>query len=119
MGNKLLLCATALPALRLLWRSLRSGKQKQLLLLLAGYLFYAGWQTWLVSVLIFSSLMNYILGRYLRRRPSARHLWLGLSFNLALLALFKYLPSFGWFLSPCSLSSASVTHLVLPVGMSF
>ena len=47
----------------LLWliaMRLRSGTARQVLYLIASWLFYYSWGGWLIVILIFSSLMNYV-----------------------------------------------------------
>ena len=73
------------------WK-LRSVTARQTLYLIASYLFYFSWGSWLIVILIFSSLMNYALGEWLKKKITAGRLWAGLIANLALLSVFKYLP---------------------------
>ena len=72
--------------------NLRAVEKRQAVLLLASYLFYSSWGIGFLSILILSSLVNFTIGWVLRRRLSAGYLWLGLALNIAILALFKYLP---------------------------
>src|SRR2546425_3879165 len=111
-----LLCVLVLSALA--W-CLRSPKGRQVLLLLASYLFYANWGIGFLCVLIVSSLMNYALGSLLRRRATAVRLWIGIIPNLLLLSFFKYLPPLLG-LVPAGSWLAGLSHqIVMPVGMSF
>lgn len=89
----------------------------QIVLLIASYGLYLTWTRWFAAVLIFSVGMNYVLGEWLRRRPSAPRLWAGIFLNLPLLAAFKYVPELAGQLSIASLQSFS--HLALPLGISF
>jgi alginate O-acetyltransferase complex protein AlgI len=105
----------------LLWiitRHSTSAHVRQFLLLTASYVFYAMWAQRLLAVLIFSSLMNFALAGYLRRRPTARRVWLGVSANLALLSLFKYLPPLSAFASVRG-AAPWLAQIVLPLGLSF
>src|ERR1700752_292412 len=68
----------------------RSARARQIALLLASWIFYANWGLGFTGVLLFSSLMNYLLGAALRRRPTTGLLWVGIVANVALLAFFKY-----------------------------
>ena len=107
--------------LMLLGQSLASTKGRQILFLAASYLFYATasylfWGIWglgFLSILIISSLMNYVWGRALRRKATAPRLWIGIALNLLPLAFFKYLPEFG------PAGSSLLHQIILPVGMSF
>src|SRR5262249_20347378 len=98
---------------------LRSVKGRQVLLLLASYLFYMNWGIGFLSVLIASSLMNYALGLLLRRRATAGRLWIGIILNLLLLGFFKYLPPLLGLVPAGSWLGGLSEQIVMPVGMSF
>ena len=70
----------------------RSLRLRQLILLAVSYALYLLWGPWFLGVLLFSSICNYFLGAFLRRRITLGRLWLGIAFNLVLLGTFKYLP---------------------------
>src|SRR6266849_5426943 len=110
------LCVLGLSTLA--W-CLPSLKGRQLLLLLASYLFYANWGIGFLSVLIASSLMNYALGALLRRRATAGRLWIGIIANLLLLSLFKYLPPLLRAAPTDSWLAGLSVQIVMPVGISF
>ena len=72
----------------------RSRRLRQSILLVASYGLYLAWGIWfgggrlLVcfgAVLLASTVMNFLLGKWLRRKPSASILTLGILLNLALL----------------------------------
>jgi len=86
--------------------SARTVKPRQALLLGASYIFYATWGLGFLAILIASSILNFIIGRSLRRYVSRSRLWLGVAINVALLSFFKYV----------RLGSVSI---VMPAGMSF
>jgi alginate O-acetyltransferase complex protein AlgI len=107
----------SIAGLLLLWLSanwLRSPRMRQGILLLAGYIFYGVWDARFLGLLILSSLLNYRLGAYLKRRVSAGRLWLGLGFNLALLGAFKILP-----LAKLIPGANWLHTIALPLGISF
>jgi alginate O-acetyltransferase complex protein AlgI len=97
---------------------LRSVTARQWLYLVASWLFYFSWGSWLIVVLLFSSVMNYALGEWLKKRITAGRLWTGILFNLALLSVFKYLPLLG-----AAASSSSplllLKRILIPIGVSF
>lgn len=93
---------------------LRSARSRQALFLVASYLFYATLGLGFLAVLIASSLMNYLLGTMLRRRPTAGRLWIGISLNMLLLMVFKYLPQMT--VGP---ASSLLPKIIMPVGVSF
>ena len=105
-----------LAAWLLSWR-LRETPKRQLLYLALSYVFYATWGPLFLGVLIFSSLLNYLLSLYLRRNPSVQRLWVAIGCNVLFLSTFKYLPEIGRVSRGSPL--AYFSHLVLPVGMSF
>jgi len=94
----------------------RSIRLRQMLLLAVSYALYLLCGPWLLGILLFSSICNYLLGAYLKRRATLGRLWLGIAFNLLLLGIFKYLPGF-------ANASPSFFHafrtLILPLGISF
>jgi alginate O-acetyltransferase complex protein AlgI len=98
---------------------LSSVRLRQLILLGASYLFYANWGLAFLSVLVASSVINYGLGTWLRQRPSAERLWLGVTLNLLLLGVFKYLPPLLQDESVHSSLADFVRHVLMPVGISF
>jgi D-alanyl-lipoteichoic acid acyltransferase DltB (MBOAT superfamily) len=96
----------------------RPMKARQLLWLAASYLFYATWSLKFLCVLVVSSLVNYALGIYLKRKPTAGRLWVGIGFNLLMLAVFKYLPVWSSHLGQGH-HSWLLENVILPVGVSF
>ncbi|MEM9943911.1 MAG: hypothetical protein AAF939_20290 [Planctomycetota bacterium] len=97
-------------------------------MILASYLFYGWWDYRFCSLILFSSLVDFLIGKqvHLAAQPLNRKLWLALSLasNLGLLATFKYFgffaenlnylaASLGWNLHPVTL------EIILPVGISF
>ena len=68
MTKDLLICALGIAVVWLVAMRLRSVKARQVLYLIASWLFYYSWGGWLIVILIFSSLMNYGLGEWLRRK---------------------------------------------------
>src|SRR5262245_14521326 len=112
----------SIPVALLLWvaaSQLRSTRGRQLLLLAASYLFYSSWGVGFLSVLIASSLMNYAVGRLLRRRLSLGALWFGIALNLLPLCFFKYLPALLEAGAAGSWQYALAHGIAMPVGMSF
>jgi alginate O-acetyltransferase complex protein AlgI len=119
MAQRVLVYGVGLLVIWLLTRVLRSIRARQILFLLVSWVFYASWSFWFLGILLGSSFLNFALGSYLRRRPTAGRLWLGVAFNVLLLSFFKYLP-------PLAESTASpsgllgfISPLILPFGMSF
>jgi alginate O-acetyltransferase complex protein AlgI len=95
----------------------RSRVIRQATLLIASYALYVSWGAWFAAVLVTSTVINFLVGRTLRRRPSGFILLLGIAFNLALLIAFKYLPEASVHLPFSSLQQFA--HLAMPLGISF
>jgi alginate O-acetyltransferase complex protein AlgI len=100
-----------------LFATVRSRVVRQAILLLGCCVLYLTWGAWFAAVLLASVAMNFLLGKWLRRRPSAFALSVGILLNLALLGSFKYLPEAATNLPFSSLQKFS--HLALPLGISF
>ena len=108
----------------------RSVRTRNLFILLASYTFYSFWDWRFTFLLIFSSAMDFVLGRQIFRTPDTEHskrrMWLIFSvvINLGILGFFKY---FNFFVeSFVSVFALFGTHLnyqslqiILPVGVSF
>ncbi|MFO7653519.1 MAG: MBOAT family protein [Candidatus Krumholzibacteriia bacterium] len=98
------------------------------LLLAASYYFYASWRVEYLSLIIISTVVDYVAGLGLGAATSRklRRLWLGLSLttNLGLLFAFKY---YGFFSDSLAALSGSLgrdvmfpeLQILLPVGISF
>ncbi|MEX0968119.1 MAG: MBOAT family O-acyltransferase [Bacteroidia bacterium] len=96
------------------------------LLLVASYTFYAWWDWRFLSLIIFSSVVDYLAALFMQQYPQRKKLLLAISLlvNLGMLAYFKY---FGFFIESfiaafesigISLNSFSLS-IILPVGISF
>jgi alginate O-acetyltransferase complex protein AlgI len=112
-----LLYGAALLILLVMFASVRAFRVRQCALLIASYALYLTWGPWFGVVLLASTVMNFLVGRWLKRRLTAAVLWAGLAFNLALLAVFKYIPGITVSIPIASLQKFS--HLALPLGISF
>jgi alginate O-acetyltransferase complex protein AlgI len=105
-----LLCVAALA-------KLRTRGVRQSVLLIASYTLYLTWGPWFAAVLLTSTVVNFLVGQWLRRRPSGVVLCVGIFFNLILLGTFKYLPEVALRIPLSSLQRFS--HLAIPLGLSF
>jgi alginate O-acetyltransferase complex protein AlgI len=117
--------ATLLPVYWLLYNYPRI---QNLLLLTAGYYFYASWDPRFLSLLIASTVMDYACGIWVDRVEGPRRrqgvVALSMALNLGILGYFKYFNFFAESLYRfLALSGVSIPlgHLqvVLPVGISF
>ncbi len=95
----------------------RSRNVRQVVLLAGSYAVYVAWGPWFAAVLLLSTVMNFLLGRMLRRNATRLGLGAGIVLNLALLSSFKYLPPLALNFPFASLQRFA--HLALPLGISF
>jgi alginate O-acetyltransferase complex protein AlgI len=94
-----------------------SRRVRQPILLIGSYVLYLSWGAWFAGVLLTSTVMNFLVGGWLRRQPTRLALTTGILLNLALLGSFKYLPEVAVNVPFSSLQR--FTHLALPLGISF
>lgn len=106
-------------------RVLKENRYKKLTLILAGCYFYAYWDYRFLFLLIFSALINYVLGKKIyvsHERNQKIYLSIGIIINLVVLGIFKYLNFF--------INSADnilkvfgfelqTINIILPLGISF
>ena len=94
-----------------------SPRLRQAVLLVLSYLLLITWGAWFALLLLGSTVMNWLLGRWLRRSRRSHVLWTGIALNVVLLSTFKYLPELAHSASSATLQRFS--HIVLPLGISF
>ena len=112
-----ILYSVALLLCTLVFAKSRSRTVRQAVLLIGSYALYFTWGIWFAVVLLTSTVMNFLFGEWLRRKPSSLILSTGVLLNLALLGSFKYLPEVVADMPFSSLQRFS--HLALPLGISF
>mgnify|MGYP000188665107 CR=1 FL=1 len=103
-------------------------KSQNLLLLVSSYIFYGWWDYRFLSLIFASTLVDFIIGKALEKQQNIKHrkilLGMSISFNLGLLAVFKYYNFFieswvnAWQMLGVSMDKFTLT-IVLPVGISF
>ncbi|TXE17112.1 MBOAT family protein [Psychroserpens burtonensis] len=103
-------------------------KLQNVLIVSSSYLFYGWWDWRFLSLIAFSTLIDYTIGLYLGRTSNTTKrkalLWISISVNLGFLGFFKYynffldnfITAFSFFGTALSARSLSI---VLPVGISF
>lgn len=101
---------------------------QNLLIVIASYVFYGWWDWRFLSLIIFSTLVDYSVGRMLEKQTISKVrkqlLWLSLLVNLGFLGFFKY---YNFFLDNFREAftflgyeiSTSSLNVILPVGISF
>lgn len=122
--------AIFLPIVFLLyWFVVKSNlKLQNLFLVIASYVFYGWWDWRFLSLIIFSSLVDYYMGILLLNENNdvkrKRLLWLSICVNLGFLGFFKY---YNFFIDNFTQAfsffgneiAANTLHIILPVGISF
>jgi alginate O-acetyltransferase complex protein AlgI len=103
-------------------------KYQNLLIVLASYIFYGWWDWRFLSLMLFSTLVDFFIGLSIVKRKTKnskkRMLILSILINIGLLAFFKYFnfftdnfiatfSFFGYHFNPLSI------EIILPVGISF
>lgn len=103
-------------------------KVQNAFLVAASYVFYGWWDWRFLSLILFSTLVDFLVGHLLAKeeRITKRKmlLWLSILVNLGFLGFFKYynfflenfVQAFTWLGVPIS---GRALHIVLPVGISF
>jgi alginate O-acetyltransferase complex protein AlgI len=93
-------------------------------LIMASLFFYGYWNPVYLPLIFSSILFNYFIGFLLNRNTSAmpaskRLLVIGIAGNLILLAYFKYMDFFIVNINTLSSLNLPLTHVMLPLGISF
>tara|TARA_R110002050_G_scaffold42235_3_gene101875 strand:- start:2068 stop:3516 length:1449 start_codon:yes stop_codon:yes gene_type:complete len=103
-------------------------KAQNFLIVAASYLFYGWWDWRFLSLILFSTMVDYLIGRRLSVEEKKVNrkilLWISISINLGFLGFFKYynffldnfVTAFTFFGGEIKASSLNV---ILPVGISF
>ena len=104
----------------------RKQRYRKTILLLSSYFFYAYWDYRLLSLILISTLVDFLAGKNISRSSDkkTRKYWLILSLtvNLGLLGFFKY---FNFFITSANEAfgglglNLSTLNIILPVGISF
>ena len=110
------------------WLLKNSYKNQNILLLISSYVFYGWWDYRFLSLIIFSSFLDYYVGQKIEEAIGEKHkkrwLLVSLCSNLGLLGVFKYynffadsfastMSTIGWEVNDLTL------NIILPVGISF
>jgi alginate O-acetyltransferase complex protein AlgI len=103
-------------------------KLQNLLLLISSYIFYGWWDWRFLSLIIFSSFVDYFIGQELGKESNLRKrrilLIISIIANIGILSVFKYynffIENFVHLLSQFSIHTNSYSlKIILPVGISF
>ena len=103
-------------------------KLQNFLIVVASYLFYGWWDWRFLSLILFSTLIDYTVGIRLSREDNISKrkilLWISILVNLGFLGFFKYynffldnfITAFSFFGTPINVKGLNI---ILPVGISF
>lgn len=103
-------------------------KIQNLLIVIASYVFYGWWDWKFLLLIVFSTIVDYTIGRQLQREEDRLKrkilLWTSIAVNLLLLGFFKYYNFFlDNFITAFSFFGQEIEgnslHIILPVGISF
>ncbi|MBD0778838.1 MBOAT family protein [Maribacter sp. ANRC-HE7] len=103
-------------------------KLQNLLIVVASYVFYGWWDWRFLSLILFSTIVDYTVGRKLRTTEDQSKrkilLWTSILVNLGFLGFFKYYNFFlDNFIAAFSFFGKEITvnslNIILPVGISF
>ncbi|WP_225775217.1 MBOAT family O-acyltransferase [Pseudomonas sp. Marseille-Q5115] len=107
---------------------LSGTRYRNLLLLVASYVFYAWWRVDFLALFAAVTLWNYFIGLRIgangvRTKTSQRWLLLGVGVDLIVLGYFKYanfgVDSLNEIITSFGLEPFILTHIILPIGISF
>ncbi|MCI0747331.1 MAG: hypothetical protein L0Y58_18150 [Verrucomicrobia subdivision 3 bacterium] len=117
-----------LAFLLLYWLVRNHLRARNILIVVASYVFYGWWDYRFLVLILFSSTLDYFVGLGIDRHnePAKRKLWLAFSIvaNLGILGFFKYydffVTSFADLLRSLNIPFKTATlGIILPVGISF
>ncbi|MBV1922393.1 MAG: MBOAT family protein, partial [Flavobacteriaceae bacterium] len=103
-------------------------KIQNIVLLIASYVFYGWWDWRFLSLIVFSSFVDYFVGLGMNNTENSfkrkTYLWISICVNLGFLGFFKYYNFFAESFSDAftlfgSSIDASRLNIILPVGISF
>ncbi len=109
------LYAVIFPVSLLLLLKISSSGIRRMVVLVGSYVLYGSWSLWFAVVLLASTLANFTLGKWIRKKSCGLALPLGIACNLLLLSSFKYLPQ----IAHAHPSLHGFSGIALPVGISF
>lgn len=125
--NSLEFAPFCILAFILYWSFHRNKSMQNLLLLLASLLFYGWWDWRFISLLLFSTVLDYTFGFLVANEDTGKRklfLYLSIFNNLLVLCIFKY---YNFFITETASMLASfeisfnprILEIALPVGISF
>ena len=110
------------------WLFKNQFKVQNFIIVIASYVFYGWWDWRFLSLILFSSIVDYLVGLKLKKEGKSINrkllLWTSIIINLGFLGFFKYYNFFlDNFVSAFSFFGNEITvnslNIILPVGISF
>ncbi|WP_452220376.1 MBOAT family O-acyltransferase [Lacinutrix salivirga] len=112
----------------LYWLVNKNLKSQNIVLIIASYIFYGWWDWRFLSLILFSSLLDYTIGLRLKKEKQQANrkllLWISIFVNIGFLGFFKYYDFFvDNFIDAFSFFGNKIQpntlNIILPVGISF
>ena len=104
-------------------------KTQNIILLIASYVFYGWWDYRFLSLIVFSTIVDYFVGKAIYKssdnKVKIRWLWVSIIFNIGLLGFFKYYDFFvdsfvdAFLIAGFQIENVWTLNIILPVGISF
>lgn len=105
------------------------AKTQNIILLIASYVFYGWWDYRFLSLIVFSTFVDYFVGKAIynnsNKKVKTKWLWVSIIFNLGLLGFFKYYDFFvdsfvdSLLFAGFEIQNVWTLKIILPVGISF
>jgi len=121
--------AIFLPSIFIIyWFVTKTIKQQNVLILLSSYLFYGWWDWRFLSLIFFSTVTDFLIGKGLEKNEKTLTrkylLWISILINIGFLGFFKYynffIDNFIYAFSTLGIElSYQSLKIILPVGISF
>ena len=107
--------------LTLLFYYISKVEYRNFILLAASLIFYAYGEPRYVILMVLSIVCNYFLARVIQNRPNEKKFWLilGITYNLGILFVFKYLGFSISIFNNLFHQNMNMISFVLPIGISF
>ncbi|MCB9201613.1 MAG: MBOAT family protein [Flavobacteriales bacterium] len=112
----------------LYWYVFKQLKSQNLLIVLASYVFYGWWDWRFLTLIFFSTILDFTIGKLLKNEQKETrrklYLWISIIINLGFLGFFKY---FNFFIDNFKTAfsffgqdiNIGLLNILLPVGISF
>jgi alginate O-acetyltransferase complex protein AlgI len=110
------------------WFITKTIKKQNILILLSSYLFYGWWDWRFLGLIFFSTVIDFIIGKFLEKEKEVCTrkylLWISIFVNIGFLGFFKYynffIDNFMYAFSTVGIElSYQSLNIILPVGISF